>query len=50
MLVCIALSLVCFGTEPGVLQRAEPCLYLAAQVDEDSLLRWAGGVVPVDSK
>ena len=49
MPVCIALSLVCFGTEPGVLQRAELCLYLAAQVDEDSLLCWAGGVAPVGS-
>ena len=37
MPVCIALNLVCFGIEPGVLQRAEFCLYLTVQVDEGSL-------------
>ena len=37
MPVCKALNLVCFGIEPGVLQRAEFCLYLIVQVDEGSL-------------
>ena len=44
MPVCIALILVCFGTESSALQRAELCLYLAAQIDKDSLFRWAKGV------
>ena len=37
MPLCKALNLVCFGIEPGVLQRAEFCLCLIVQVDEGSL-------------
>ena len=50
MPVCIALNLVCFGIEPGVLQRGEFCLYLTVQVDEGSLFCKAGGVALVGSK
>ena len=41
MPVRIALNLICFGTEPGVLHREELCLHLAVQVDEASLFRLA---------
>ena len=49
MPVCIALNLVCFGTEPGVLHREELRLYLAVQLDEASRFRLAEEVALVGS-
>ena len=50
MPVCIALNLVCFGTEPGILHREELRLYLAVQLDEASLFRLAEEDALVGSK
>ena len=49
MPVCIALNLICFGTEPGVLHREELRLYLAVQLDEASIFSLAEEVALVGS-
>ena len=50
MPVCIALNLIYFGTEPGVLHREELRLYLAVQLDEASIFSLAEEVALVGSK